>query len=153
MLCRVCSQIFEDGGEGREYRLKSIGVEHARTDRFTHHATTRSLIDSAALYCYICARVWRDALSHGFSRGPEVRWQKDCSTSYVLQTFDRETLSISALELLVSYARKRRVIDDGPGLDKIVFWTKFVLEPVISGKQKRMGAFRSCRQSNERRQR
>lgn len=134
MLCKVCRLIFEGGAQAREYRLESIGVEHGRTARYIHHSTTRSLIDAAGLYCYICFRVWRDAISHGFSRGPELRWQRDCTTSYVLQTFDRQTLSISSLELLISYARKRRDHDE-PGPDEIVFWTKFILEPAKSGTQ------------------
>jgi hypothetical protein len=135
MLCKVCCLIFEGGAQARKYRLESIGVQHGRTIRYIHHATTRSLIDATGLCCYICTRVWRDAVSHGFSRGPELRWQSNCSTSYVLQTFDRQTLSISCLELLVSYARKRRIIDDGPGPDEIIFWTKFILEPTKSGTQ------------------
>ena len=136
MLCKVCSLIFEGGAQARKYRLESIGVEHGRTTRYIHQATTRGLVESAALHCYICTKVWRDALSHGFSRGPELRWQSNCSTSYVLQTIDRQTFSIASLELLISYARKRRVID-GPGQDEIIFWTKFVLEPAKAGKQKR----------------
>lgn len=134
MLCKVCRLIFQGGPQAGKYKLESVGFEHGRTARYVHHATTLSLIESASLSCYICTKVWRDALSHGFSRGPELSWQINCSTSYVIQTLDRYTLSISSLELLVSYARKRRVIDDGPGPDKIVFWTKFVLEPTKAGK-------------------
>lgn len=162
MLCDVCRSILQGGAQNRQYKLENVGVEQGRTIRYIHHATTESLIESARLCCYICTAVLKDALAHGFTRGPELRWQSSCLTSYVVQTLDRQMLSISSLELLIGYARKRRIIIDGPGADEIVFFTKFVLEPVKAGKQNGSSsrpfpvhsddsllAFRSLREADE----